>query len=146
MCDRERERKNQHALLCSWVSLHCFTMYFVQCHGQNSLGEHLRSIRFDFGEVETAEQLRQCSCGKEPGWVNFLPSHICSCVGFCRTLNEGGKLEGTSKFKVRKLLFSLPFATKLGHLTLILRHFNLFLKKKSQKMYVNSVATEFHSV
>lgn len=57
-------------------------------------------------------------CCEEPHWAKFLPCHSYSCVEFCRSLNreEIGKLEGSSKFKVRELWFSLAFVTKLGPL------------------------------
>lgn len=50
-------------------------------------------------EAENNEGLDKATvlCCKELLWINFLPYHIYSCVGFCKTLNKRGNWEDEKK-------------------------------------------------
>lgn len=52
----QREQKNQHASSYFYIFVHCYTVYFSQCHGKNSLRNNLRNIGSKFVKVETARQ------------------------------------------------------------------------------------------
>lgn len=71
---------------------------------KSSLRNHLKITGLEFGEVEIARQAVsaiEAESGEGPEkaaalrcrelrWVNSLPYHFYSSVGFCRTLDKGG--------------------------------------------------------
>ena len=103
VCMIEREERIENSMRCSILYL-CTALQciFHSVIDKNSLRNHLKISGSKFGkaeatreatsaiEAENNEGLEKAAalCGKELHWLNVLPYHFYSCVGFCRTLNK----------------------------------------------------------